>query len=196
MKPAVQNRPCQEFCTKHHQQKEDVRCCPGVGVSPSSLAYNSSHLEWPQLFLWSYVWWHNIPTATTVINASFLVKNKTAREKSGCCLEWLHTRSKAWLHFLHPVFYSILSKFAFKYWDISIQEEGKIFPYSKFKNSEGKTVSGISSAWVLLFQLSRYKKTGTVSLMKRVCLPDASLPHSPSIYLCSAFRIATQKRKA
>lgn len=77
---------------------------PWCWFSSSSPAHNSAHLQWPQLFLWWYMWRHKIPTATTVINANFLVKNKTAREKSSsCCLEWLQTQPKLWLNFLHPV---------------------------------------------------------------------------------------------
>lgn len=160
---------------------------PWCWFSSSSLAHNSSHLQWPQLFLWLYVWWHNISTTTTVIYASFLVKNKTAREKSGCCLEWL-----PWLNFLHPVTAFYIN--VFKYWDISIQEEGKIFPYSKFKNSKGKTILRLSSALSFVLNYHTTKKTGTLSLMETVFIKV--MHHYPAhpLFTC-ALPLKLQLRK-
>lgn len=62
MKPAVQERTSRIL----HKTAPAERCqmLPCCWLPSSSLAHNSSHLQWPQSFLWSYVRWHNIPMAT------------------------------------------------------------------------------------------------------------------------------------
>lgn len=155
MKPAAQKkRTRQEFCTKQLQQK-DVRCCPGAASHPALL--HVTHHTYSDLnYFCDHVWRHNIPTATTVINASFLVKNKTAREKSSCGLEWLQTQPKPWLNFLHPVTVLkvnlLLSTGIFRF-----RRKAKFSLTLSFKTQRAKQYWEYHQLWVLLSQLSDYK---------------------------------------
>lgn len=89
---------------------------------------------------------------------------------------------------------SILSKFAFRFWGTSIQEDGKIFCYSKFENTEGRTTLGITSALSFVVSIIMIIKTGMASLMERVFVKLMHhYPHYPIAPL--EFQLIKEKRR-
>lgn len=107
---------------------EKCQMLPWCQFSSSSLAHNSSHLQWPQF---------SVIMCDDIIFPQ-LVGNKTAREKSIRLLFRVTSNTTKFLAKLPTSTNSILSKFAFKYWDISIQKEGKKL---KGQNSIGNIIS-------------------------------------------------------